>query len=116
MNFKIKMLKNLVSVLCAAVMVTSSVATSVGAIEEGKVNQILKNIDNCDNRIKDLEQNKARINEQKENEIKKLDSEIKDSEQLLEYLLNLINSGEDHKAGFDNVKRGIEDNQKRKNK
>ena len=114
MNFKIKMFKNIISVLCATVIATSGVVTSVGAIDEEKVNQILKNIDNCDNRIKDLEQNKARINEQKENEIKKLDSEIKDSEQLLEYLLNLIADGEDHEVDCNRVERSIEDNRQKK--
>ena len=40
MNFKIKMLKNVISVLCAAVMATSSgVVTSVGAVG-GKQTQI----------------------------------------------------------------------------
>lgn len=102
-----------ISALMATFCVSGSI-TSVGDVDERKVNQILKNIDNCDNRIKDLEQNKARINEQKENEIKKLDSEIKDREQLLEYLLNLINSGEAQQDGVDNVKRGIEDNKKKK--
>ena len=110
MEFKAKILKNIFSVICATVVAMSGVVTSVGAVDEVKLQQILANIDDCDRRIKKISGDKEKINESKAAEINKLDIEIKRDEEsfnkLLEKLADMtISCQEEYKILTDNIEK-----------
>ena len=68
MRLKTKMLKNIISVLCAATVATSGVVTSVGAVDEKEeIQQMKSNIFELKQKRDELKQKKVKLKQKKEN-------------------------------------------------
>ena len=114
MKIKTKILKNIISVLCAATISTSSIVTSVGAVSEQKLNEVIKDIDGCNDSISNLNQRKAEINRRKRDKIRNLDNEIQDNENFLNGIVSLIADGENHEAEYNRLTRNLEESRRKR--
>lgn len=114
MKLKTKMFKKLISVLCAATIATSCGAPSVGAVSDRELNNVRKNIGECDNLIQSLNQRKAEINQEKEGKMRNLDVEIQDNENFLNGIISLIADGENHEAEYNRLTRSIEEGRRKR--
>lgn len=65
MRPKNKMLKGIISMLCAATMATPCFGASVGAVSEQEINAVIQNMDSCDVAIKKLENEKINLTKEK---------------------------------------------------
>ena len=112
MKLKIKMLKNLISVLCAINITMACGVSSVSAVNEHEINNIMQRVDDCNNLIKDLNNRKNEINQEKRNRIRSLNNEIKDNENFLSGIIDLIAEGENHESLYNRLTRTIEESKR----
>ncbi len=114
MRVNVEMLRKFISVLCAATISTSSIVTSVGAVSEQKLNEVIKDIDGCNDSISNLNQRKAEINRRKRDKIRNLDNEIQDNENFLNGIVSLIADGENHEAEYNRLTRNLEESRRKR--